>query len=163
MVMSCNHCAEPACLTACGAGAITKNSKGIVTVNRNKCISLKLCITACPFAAPKIASDRQEPEKRGTWQIDHPMQKCKYCWERVNDGEMPICVQACPIRALDFGDIDDLMRKYPDAVRLSPTEFPYAYVNNTNDTKPSFIIKKRLPIKVSEIAKFDNNLEPGLL
>jgi anaerobic dimethyl sulfoxide reductase subunit B (iron-sulfur subunit) len=163
MIMSCNHCAEPACLAVCSVGAITKDSKGIVTVDRNRCQNLRACITACPFAAPKIADDRQEPEKISIWQVNHPMQKCKYCRERVHDNEIPICVQACPFRAIDFGDIDDLMRKYPDAARLNPTDFPYAYVNNTNDTKPSFIIKKRPNMNVSEITKPDNNLPAELL
>lgn len=158
MVMSCNHCATPACLTACGVGAIKKDDRGIVIVDRNKCIGLKSCITACPFASPKIADNKQESEKRSAWKIDHPMQKCKYCWERVYEGEIPICVQACPSRALEFGEINDLIRKHPDAVRLNPTDFPYAYVNNTNDTIPSFIIKKRTTMKVSEIVKRDNDL-----
>ena len=151
LTMSCNHCEEPACLTACAANAITKTDKGIVIVDRNKCQALKACITACPFAAPHIADDLQEPKKGENWVVDHPMQKCKYCWERIEDGNSPVCVSACPVRALDYGDIDDLQRKYPDAVRMNPTDFPYAYVNNTNDTKPSFFIKKRTNLVISEV------------
>ena len=113
LTMSCNHCEEPACLTACAANAITKTDKGIVIVDRNKCQALKACITACPFAAPHIADDLQEPKKGENWVVDHPMQKCKYCWERIEDGNSPVCVSACPVRALDYGDIDDLQRKYP--------------------------------------------------
>ena len=79
------------------------------------------------------------------------MQKCKYCWERIEDGNSPVCVSACPVRALDYGDIDNLQRKYPDAVRMNKADFPYAYVNNTNDTKPSFFIKKRTNLVVSEV------------
>ena len=151
LTMSCNHCEEPACLTACAANAITKTDKGIVIVDRNKCQALKACITACPFAAPHIADDLQEPKKGENWVVDHPMQKCKYCWERIEDGNSPVCVSACPVRALDYGYIDDLQRKYPDAVRMNPTDFPYAYVNNTNDTKPSFFIKKRTNLVISEV------------
>lgn len=151
LTMSCNHCEEPACLTACAANAITKTDKGIVIVDRNKCQALKACITACPFAAPHIADDLQEPKKGENWVVDHPMQKCKYCWERIEDGNSPVCVSACPVRALDYGDIYDLQRKYPDAVRMNPTDFPYAYVNNTNDTKPSFFIKKRANLVISEV------------
>ena len=151
LTMSCNHCEEPACLTACAANAITKTDKGIVIVDRNKCQALKACITACPFAPPHTADDLQEAKKCENWVVDHPMQKCKYCWERIEDGNSPVCVSACPVRALDYGDIDDLQRKYPDAVRMNPTDFPYAYVNNTNDTKPSFFIKKRTNLVISEV------------
>jgi anaerobic dimethyl sulfoxide reductase subunit B (iron-sulfur subunit) len=157
LVMSCNHCAEPACVTACPINAISKDDKGIVTVDKSVCQGYRLCITACPFATPKIMDDRQEPEKRSSWVINHPVQKCKYCWERVNDNETPICVQSCPMRAMDYGDLDDLMRKYPDAVRLNSTDFPYVYLNNTRDTQPSFIIKKRPKMNVTEIVKVSND------
>lgn len=154
LTMSCNHCEEPACMAACAANAITKTDKGIVIVDRNKCQQLQACITACPFAAPHIADDLQEPKKGENWVVDHPMQKCKYCWERIEDGNSPVCVSACPVRALDYGDIDDLQRKYPDAVRMNKADFPYAYSPNTTtttDTKPSFFIKKRANLVISEV------------
>lgn len=154
LTMSCNHCENPACLTACGAGAISKSSKGIVIVDKTKCQGLKACIVACPFAAPHIADNNQEPTKRSEWKIAHPMQKCKYCHERVEDGGSPVCVAACPVRALDYGDIKDLQRKYPDAVRLNKGDFPYAYSNPMGrlDTNPSFFIKKRNKLTVTPFA-----------
>lgn len=153
LTMSCNHCENPACLSACGAGAISKNDKGMVIVDKTKCQGLKSCITACPFSAPHVADDNQEPKKRSEWKIDHPMQKCKYCYERVEDGQSPVCVAACPVRALDYGDIEDLQRKYPDAVRLNKEDFPYAYSNPMGrlDTNPSFLIKKRKVLAVTKI------------
>ena len=156
LTMSCNHCEEPACMAACGANAITKTDKGIVIVDRNKCQQLLSCIIACPFAAPHIADNLQEPKKGENWIVDHPMQKCKFCWERIEDGNAPVCVSACPVRALDYGDIDDLQRKYPDAVRMNKTDFPYAYSLNSitvTDTKPSFFIKKRAKLPFSDVIK----------
>lgn len=152
LTMSCNHCENPACVAACGVGAISKNEKGIVIVDRSKCQQLRSCITACPFSAPHIAESDQEPTKLETWQVDHPMQKCKYCYERVNDGESPVCVAACPTRALEYGDFYDLQRKHPDAVRLNEADFPYAYSNpnGRRDTNPSFLIKKRKTLVVSD-------------
>ena len=111
-------------------------------------------LAACPFAAPHIADDLQEPKKGENWVVNHPMQKCKYCWERIEDGNSPVCVSACPVRALDYGDIDDLQRKYPDAVRLNKADFPYAYSENTTtttDTKPSFLIKKRISVNITKL------------
>ena len=84
------------------------------------------------------------------------MQKCKFCWERIEDGNAPVCVSACPVRALDYGDIDDLQRKYPDEVRMNKTDFPYAYSLNSitvTDTKPSFFIKKRAKLPFSDVIK----------
>ena len=143
LAFGCNHCDDPACATACGYGAISKNDEGIVIVDRNKCMGAKSCITACPFAKPQIAGDKQEPNPYTGWQIRHPMQKCTMCNEdRLRNGLKPVCVLSCVGRGLDIGTVEDIQAKYPDAVRLNPTDFPYAYVNNKTDTGPNLFIKK---------------------
>ena len=150
--MSCNHCADPACLKVCKLDAITKTDKGIVLVDRTKCQRLRLCLKACPFAAPQLADDQQEPKKLEAWRVTHPAQKCTYCWQRVEAGGAPSCVGACPVYALDFGDITDLEKRYPDAERVNPDNFKYAYKNNTANTKPSFLIRKRRGFTVEELS-----------
>ena len=146
LAMSCNHCENPACMRACFYGAIKKRADGIVYVDRDLCQGLQACIQACPFAATHIAEDKQEPEQKETWAIAHPMQKCDMCMTRVDNGEQPVCVAACNGHALDFGDYEALRIKYPDAVQLNSGDFPYAYANNTTETGPSMLIKKRTNI-----------------
>ena len=147
--MGCNHCSDPACVKGCGVGAVIKDAAtGIVYVDRAKCQSLQGCIKACPFGKTLIAKDKQEStdlQAQNGWQIAHPMQKCKGCFERVESGQgKPLCVDACPVRALDWGDINVLQATYTDAVRLNKSDFPYAYSNlNGVETKPSFFIKKK--------------------
>ncbi len=34
----------------------------------------------------------------------------------MKEGKNPICVDACPLRALEFGPIDDLRAAHPDAL-----------------------------------------------
>ena len=152
--MSCNHCEEPACMMACSQEAIYKTKEGFVLVDRDKCLLDYACVAVCPFGAPKFADDHQEPVKKETWKVDHPMQKCKGCWERVINGDSPVCVVACPTRALDYGDFAELQKKYPDSVRLNKKDFPYAYPNAEGwdeDTKPKFLLKKRNPMKVRKL------------
>ena len=143
LVMSCNHCQDPACLASCGAGAIIKRADGIVYIDRKKCQSLKSCIDACPFNEPCIADDRQEPNKNDKWITAHPMQKCNMCKELLDKGEQPVCVRACPMRAIEVGDYDELMRTHDGAEQMNFSKFPYAYVNSQTDTNPSLIIKPR--------------------
>ncbi|MDR2869941.1 MAG: 4Fe-4S dicluster domain-containing protein [Deferribacteraceae bacterium] len=147
--MSCNHCEEPVCVSACEVGAIEKMDNGIVLIDRHKCENLQACLMMCPFSAPQIANDGQEPTQKEAWKIAHPAQKCTFCWERLQDSLAPACVGACPVFALDCGDLAELQKKYPDAVRMNATDFPYAY-QNENETKPAFLIKRRKDIKVSE-------------
>jgi Fe-S-cluster-containing dehydrogenase component len=68
--------------------------------------------------------------------------------DRLNNGLKPVCVISCVGRALDIGTADYIQGTYPDAVRLNPDDFPYAYVNGRADTGPNLFIK-RLP-KVGE-------------
>ena len=53
--MSCNHCAEPACLPTCPTGAIWKREKdGIVDIDSTLCIGCRKCEAACPYGAPAV-------------------------------------------------------------------------------------------------------------
>lgn len=143
LAFGCNHCDKPACMEACSFDAISKDENGIVVVDRSKCQSLQACIAACPFAKPQIADDKQEPNPLVGWKVRHPMQKCNMCIsDRLANGLKPVCIGSCVGRALDMGTVEYITSKYPDAVRLNPNDFPYAYINNRNDTIPNLFIKK---------------------
>ena len=121
-----NHCQNPACLAACPVGAIYKRTEdGIVLVDRTKCQSLRACAARCPYSTPQFADDAQEPTQDPSWGVAHPMQKCTLCVDRVTIGMNPSCVDSCPQRALDFGTLDALMAKYPNAQR-TVVSFPTA-------------------------------------
>ena len=151
---SCNHCDEPACVAACAASAIAKDADtGVVTIDRSKCMGYQSCITACPWAKPMVADDKQEPAPSTKWLISHPARKCTTCvgdrLDKVSD--KPACVLSCMGRCLDFGTVEYIKSTYgsdPDFVRLNPTDFPYAYSSNsttTTDTGPNLYIKKMKP------------------
>jgi anaerobic dimethyl sulfoxide reductase subunit B (iron-sulfur subunit) len=40
------------------------------------------------------------------------MQKCDLCLDRFERGQRPICIEACPMFALDTGNLKDLEEKY---------------------------------------------------
>lgn len=141
--LGCSHCETPACASACPSGAIKKDEEGVVSIHRELCLNYQACLSACPFAKPKIADDKQEPHPFIGWEINHPAQKCNACRDRLSKGDKPACVKACVGRALDFGEINEIIAKYPSAVRLNPIDFPYAYKNNRTETNPCVFIKKR--------------------
>ena len=148
LVMSCNHCAEPACMSACPAGAIYKMPEnGIVVVKREECQEFKTCVAACPFGGPQFGDDQQEPSPNKEWVTKHPMQKCNFCITRWQDGKKPICVEACPQRALDAGPMDQLMNKYPGAQK-TVAGFPKSHISRvgfplSKDTVPSVLFKPK--------------------
>jgi len=95
----CMHCNEPACVSACPVGALTKDQSGPVTYNKRLCIGCRYCMLACPFSVPKFEWDKAFPY----------IQKCTFCAERLKAGEQPACTKACPSGALVFGKRDDIV------------------------------------------------------
>lgn len=130
--MSCNHCDNPACTKVCPTGAMHKDpDTGIVSVDTSKCIGCGYCHMACPYNAPKV--DR---EKGYTV-------KCDACADRVAEGKRPICVEACPLRALDFGPVEDMQSKpgynQADIAPLPDKKYtsPNLFIKECNDAKPA--------------------------
>jgi Fe-S-cluster-containing dehydrogenase component len=97
----CMHCDEPACFAACLAKAFTKTPEGAVVYNSAQCIGCRYCMQACPFYVPTY-----EYHKAFTPRV----RKCTMCFDRVSDGKIPACVQACPQEALIFGKRSDLLK-----------------------------------------------------
>ncbi len=102
--MSCNHCDEPACMAACPQGAYTKLENGIVKQDHEKCIGCQMCVNACPYNAPKYDS------------ASKTVYKCDMCYDRLERGEAPACVEACPGANLMIGEVEDLKAQYASAV-----------------------------------------------
>lgn len=165
---SCNHCENPACVNACSNKAIIKReSDGIVVVDKRKCTGLLQCVAACPFSAIKIMDDRQEPVSNSEWGCKHPAVKCTFCWDRLEEGSAPVCVASCTTRALDYGPIDELMKKYPDAVRANSSNllgFPDSTKDNSGneltqgDTKPCFLVSPKKTTGIVDISQFKPEL-----
>jgi anaerobic dimethyl sulfoxide reductase subunit B (iron-sulfur subunit) len=129
VALSCCHCARPACAAACPVSAISKRDKdGIMTVDPQQCLggnACGMCRDACPYEVPQFSYTR-----------DDKMQMCTFCAERIDAGQKPVCVDACPMRALDCGPMDELREKYG---ALQQAEgFTYEA-----DIAPSIIIKPR--------------------
>jgi anaerobic dimethyl sulfoxide reductase subunit B (iron-sulfur subunit) len=108
LAIACNHCLEPTCVSVCPANAITKRLEdGIVLVDRDKCLGNKncneLCKKACPYDAPQFGVEDNAK-----------MEKCNACLERLKEGKKPVCVEACPMQALDAGPLEELKANYGD-------------------------------------------------
>lgn len=89
----CMHCYQAACASACPTEAMNKTTKGPVIWDGDKCIGCRYCMTSCPFDIPKFEYDEWNPK----------IQKCTMCFERLEAGQKPACVKACPTDTLMFG------------------------------------------------------------
>jgi len=109
----CFHCENPACVQACPEQAIRKReADGIVVVDPDKCVGSnkcpQKCLKACPWKVPQFG-----PEENAR------MQKCDFCLERLEAGKAPICVEACPMYAIEIGPLDELRNKFGKEVEAA--------------------------------------------
>jgi len=120
--LACNHCQEPRCREACPAGAIRKDEDGVVLINREKCLGCRYCEWACPYGAPQF-----DP-------AGGVMTKCDFCADELAQGFPPVCVRACPMRALDFGQVEELRRTPGGTADVHP-------LPASSLTEPAVVIK----------------------
>jgi len=92
----CMHCQNAPCTSGCPSGAMHRDeTNGIVSVDQTVCIGCGYCVFNCPYGAPEMDD------------VNHYMNKCDFCVERVEEGLDPFCVLTCPGRARFFGDLSD--------------------------------------------------------
>ena len=106
--ISCNHCNNPVCTRVCPTGAMHKDELGLVWPDATKCIGCGYCTMACPYHAPHIDARLKRSSK------------CDGCRGRVEAGKDPICVEACPMRALEFGEIGELRAREGSLCDVAP-------------------------------------------
>jgi len=112
----CMHCWQPACAAACLTNAMKKTHEGPVTWNEDKCMGCRYCMLSCPFEMPKFEYDKPIPK----------IEKCTMCYDRLQKGEIPACVNSCPTDALMFGKRRDLM----EIARVRIYNHPEHYVHH---------------------------------
>lgn len=127
LAINCYHCEKPVCAEACPTGAIFKEDKyGAVLIDEERCQGNRKCWEACPYGSIAFASDNPGEKAH----------KCTMCIDRLEEGQTPICVLSCSLRALDFGPIDELRKKYGnlDSLEVLP---------DGSLTRPAVVFKPR--------------------
>ena len=133
---SCQHCDHAPCVDVCPTGASFRDAaSGIVDVNPDLCVGCQYCIAACPYRVRFI----------------HPVtktaDKCDFCRKtNLQAGKLPACVEACPTKALTFGNLDDPNSEISQVLRQKPT---YRY-KLALGTKPKLY---RVPFKYGEVSQ----------
>jgi anaerobic dimethyl sulfoxide reductase subunit B (iron-sulfur subunit) len=103
----------------------------LIDPDKARSIDLRKANQVCPYGAIAFDSDA----------MDATASKCTMCIDRLEQGMLPICVQSCPYRALDFGPLADLQKKYgtlrqledmPDPATTSPAVVFKPHATKTN-------------------------------
>ncbi len=127
----CQHCENAPCEKVCPVGATYHAEDGAVLIDYERCIGCRYCMAACPYGVRQF--NWEDPEKahlRSEYQEkyhygypeDHRhegrlvytplrpkgiVEKCTFCAQYRDKGELPACVQGCPGKARFVGDLDD--------------------------------------------------------
>ena len=92
--MSCNHCIDPECLRGCPTNSYIKLDNGIVFHDDDVCIGCQYCTWNCPYEVPVFNPDRGI------------VTKCHMCVDKLEAGQTPACVQACPGGAIEIETVN---------------------------------------------------------
>jgi len=116
--VSCMHCVDPSCVSACPVSAMIKDSvTGIVHYDVEACIGCRYCVGACPFNVPRFTFDTPDPK----------ISKCQLCAHRLPQGKYAACAEVCPTGATLFGPVSELRKEVARRRALAPgtqTKFP---------------------------------------
>lgn len=107
----CMHCQNPPCADLCPWGAARKLKNGITRIDDN-CLGGSKCKAVCPWHIP----ERQTgvglyldilPSLAG----NGVMYKCDRCYDRIEDGKLPACIEVCPEHVQKIGPRDEIIKE----------------------------------------------------
>ncbi len=100
----CEHCLNPACVSACPSGAMYKREEdGIVLVDQDTCRGWRMCVTACPYKKVYTNTSTGKAEK------------CTFCFPRIEAGMNDEWIEAAQL-----SPIWKLAMKFRVALPLHP-------------------------------------------
>jgi formate dehydrogenase iron-sulfur subunit len=126
----CMHCDNPACATICPFAANHKYKNGAVVIDQDLCFGGAKCRTVCPWEIPQRQSGvgiylQILPSLAG----NGVMYKCDLCNDRLKEGKLPVCIEACPQQAMLIGNRKEI---YPLAEERVNAMKGYLYGKKEN-------------------------------
>lgn len=144
----CMHCVNPPCVKLCPWGAARQLENGISRIDSDICLGGSKCKKVCPWDVP------QRQTGTGLYLDILPslagngvMYKCDRCYDRIADGELPACIEACPEDVQTIGPRDEIIKK---ARELAKEINGYIYGEHENGGTNTIYVS---PVPFEELAK----------
>jgi molybdopterin-containing oxidoreductase family iron-sulfur binding subunit len=161
--MLCQHCDNAPCEPVCPVYATYHNPEGLNAMVYNRCVGTRYCSNNCTYKVRRFNWFTYKWPEPLNWQLNPDvtvrskgvMEKCTFCVQRIRFGEdrakdegrdvrdseiTPACAQACPTKAIVFGDLKD---SESEVSRISKDERGYGVLADLN-THPSITYLKKV-------------------
>ncbi|MBN2468186.1 MAG: formate dehydrogenase [Deltaproteobacteria bacterium] len=135
----CRHCLEPPCKDMANeyvkdAVVTDKKTGAVIYTEATKSLSKEAfegMRESCPYNIPR------RDEKTGL------VMKCDMCYDRVNAGLLPMCVKACPTKAMNFGDRDEMLKLAEQRLTVVKKEYPEAQLVDADFVNVIYLISDK--------------------
>jgi len=112
MPRRCMHCTNPPCVKLCPWGAARQHENGLPRIDSDICLGGSKCRKVCPWHIPQRQTGTGLyldilPSMAG----NGVMYKCDRCYQRLEQGELPACIEACPENVQTIGPRDEIIKK----------------------------------------------------
>jgi Fe-S-cluster-containing dehydrogenase component len=149
----CMHCVNPPCVKLCPWGAARQLENGISKIDEDICLGGSKCRKVCPWHIPQRQTGTGlyldlMPSMAG----NGVMYKCDRCYEKVADGGLPACIEACPEDVQIIGPRDEIIKQ---AHALAQETNGYIYGENENGGTNTIYVS---PVPFEEL---NNAIEKG--
>jgi len=108
----CMHCQNPPCADLCPWGAARKLENGITRIDSDICLGGAKCESVCPWHIPQ----RQTGvglylDLLPAFAGNGVMYKCDRCYNRLEKGELPACIEVCPENVQKIGPREEIIKE----------------------------------------------------
>jgi len=165
--MLCQQCDNAPCENVCPVNATNHSPEGLNDMAYNRCVGTRYCSNNCPYKVRRFNFLRYHQERledpvqelafnpQVTVRGVGVMEKCTFCVQRINEARhkakvegrepaedeiLTACQQACPARAISFGDVN----RADDAVTRARASNRAFHVLEELNVKPNVTYQARV-------------------
>ncbi|MCD4675155.1 MAG: 4Fe-4S dicluster domain-containing protein [Desulfobacula sp.] len=149
----CMHCDNPPCVKLCPWGSAKQEDNGLSRIDSDLCLGGAKCKTVCPWDIPERQTGtgiylNLLPALAG----NGVMYKCDRCYNLLEQGEVPACIEACPEDVQTIGPRSEILKQ---AHALAKEMNGYIYGEHENGGTNTIYVS---PVPFDEL---NNSIEKG--
>jgi formate dehydrogenase iron-sulfur subunit len=108
----CMHCDNPPCVKLCPWGAAKQEDNGLSRIDSDLCLGGSKCNAVCPWDIPQRQSGTGlYMDLLPSFAGNGVMYKCDRCYNQLEKGGQPACIEACPEDVQTIGPRDQILKK----------------------------------------------------